>query len=703
VSSVAGADPATTPARPHGRSVTIALPRVAATPLIATGVALALILAAMIATGGLRLERTTDVLIGSMLSGAALCATALVRRSATPLHGAGALLGFGVLAAFTALSITWSLSPADSYLESARTLAYLAVFAAGIALARLAPASWAGLIAGIGAGCVALSVWALLTKVFPASLAPEETFARLREPFEYWNSVGLMAALGVPPMLWLAARRSGHAALNALAWPALGVLLICVMLAYSRGALVALAVGLVAWFAVVPLRLRALCALAAGVAGTALIVLWTFAQDGLTTDNAPIAARVDAGHEFGALLAVICGVLALTGLLVEFSTAQRPPAEPVRRRAGIAALALLALVPVLALVVLAGKPGGVSGQVSKGWHQLTDVNATTPANTPNRLTATSSVRARYWDEALKIHARSKWVGTGAGSYAIARTRFRKDALAVRQAHGYVVQTLSDLGWAGLAASLLAAVGWLVAAARATGLRRRDRGLPWDPERIGLVALAVVVLIFAVHSLIDWTWFVPANAAAALLCAGWVAGRGPLAARLAAPVAAPAAVRAAWPRPSRLERLRAVPRGPLLAAGLVVALALVASWAAYQPVRAVHAGEVAYDRLDQGQPEAAAKIAELAVRRDPLSVDPLFELAAVQQARGALPAARAALEKAVHLQPGNAETWRRLGRLRLSALNDPKGALKAFQAAYWLDPVSPQSVSDVIEAARAAGS
>ena len=53
-----------------------------------------------------------------------------------------------------------------------------------------------------------------------------------------------MAALGVPPMLWLAARRSGHAAANALAWPAIGVLFVCLMLSYSRGALAALVLGI---------------------------------------------------------------------------------------------------------------------------------------------------------------------------------------------------------------------------------------------------------------------------------------------------------------------------------------------------------------------------------------------------------------------------------------------------------------------------
>ena len=171
---------------------------------------------------------------------------ALLQRpwtASAPLYGGGPLLAFGALAGLTALSVLWSLAPADSWIEAARTFAYLALFAAGIAFARLAPQRWPALLVGVGAGCLLVCGWALLTKVFPASLAPDETYARLREPFAYWNSVGLMAALGVPPMLWLAARRNGHAAVNALAWPAIGLLLVCMMLSYSRGALVALAFG----------------------------------------------------------------------------------------------------------------------------------------------------------------------------------------------------------------------------------------------------------------------------------------------------------------------------------------------------------------------------------------------------------------------------------------------------------------------------
>jgi tetratricopeptide (TPR) repeat protein len=507
-----------------------------------------------------------------------------------------------------------------------------------------------------------------------------------------------MAALGVPPMLWLAARRTGHAAANALAWPAIAVLLVALMLSYSRGALAALIVGLGVWFLVVPLRLRATVALAAGVVGAAPLVAWAFAQDGLTTDRAPIAARVDAGHEFGALLLLMVAVLLAVGLAAHFAAALRPPTARARRIAGRSALGVLALLPVVALIALAAAPGGVNGQVSKAWDQLTDPNARTPSNTPDRLIATSSVRARYWREALDIHATEPWIGTGAGAYATVRTRFRTDTLEVRHAHGYVVQTLADLGWAGLAVSLVAALAWLLAALRATGLRRRDRGLPFDAERVGMLTLFSVVVVFAVHSAVDWTWFVPANAGVGMLCAGWIVGRGPLRERLEAPPPAPLP---RWPYAGVIGRLgrRVTPlRG--LAAALVLVLGVAAAWTAFQPVRAVHAEDAAFDRLDQGQPDAAANIARIAVDRDPLSVDPLFTLSAIEQARERLPDAERALERAVDLQPANAEAWRRLGDLRLSALSDPKGALSAFQAAYYLDPHAPESTSDVLEASRA---
>ena len=206
---------------------------------------------------------------------------------------------------------------------------------------------------------------------------------------------------------------------------------------------------------------------------------------------------------------------------------------------------MLAVIPVILLVALASAPGGVDGQVSKAWDQLTNPNAATPANTPDRLTATSSVRARYWEEAFDVHGVSPWIGTGAGAYATVRNRFRTGTLYVRHAHGYVPQTMADLGWAGLALSLLALGLWGWAALRTAGLRPRDRGLPWDAERVGMATLIAIALVFGVSSFVDWTWFVPANALMGLLAAAWVIARPPLRTRLedaALAAAVPAAAR-----------------------------------------------------------------------------------------------------------------------------------------------------------------
>jgi cytochrome c-type biogenesis protein CcmH/NrfG len=104
-------------------------------------------------------------------------------------------------------------------------------------------------------------------------------------------------------------------------------------------------------------------------------------------------------------------------------------------------------------------------------------------------------------------------------------------------------------------------------------------------------------------------------------------------------------------------------------------------------------------VERGQLEAAVSIARIAHDRNPLAVDPLFTLASIEVAAGRPERARTALEQATEREPANPEPWTRLGRLKLHQLGDPKGALRAFQVAYYLDPYSVQRISDVVVAAR----
>ncbi len=94
------------------------------------------------------------------------------------------------------------------------------------------------------------------------------------------------------------------------------------------------------------------------------------------------------------------------------------------------------------------------------------------------------------------------------------------------AHGFVPQTLADLGLVGTVVAAALLVLWLLAALRATGLGpRRRREYPWSDERVALVGLGLVVLAYGVQATIDWTWFIPAPTAMALAAAGLLAGSG----------------------------------------------------------------------------------------------------------------------------------------------------------------------------------
>lgn len=680
------------------RSLPASLGRVSPDTLLAVALGALMAAVALGAGGGLQLGRTTSVELGLQAAGGGLGAVAILTTARRRLHGAASLALFALLAGVTGLSIAWAVQPNDAWLETSRTLAYVATFGAGIALVRMVPGRWGALIDATVIAAATVSAYALLTKVLPTSLNPDETFARLREPFGYWNAVGLMAVLGAPGCLWLGARRHGHAAVNALAYPVMMLLLVALLLAYSRGALLALGVGCAVWFAIVPLRLRGATVLGVSALGALVVVAWVFAQDPLSKDAVALPLRETSGHEFGLLLLAMVAVMTVAGLAVGFATARHAPGRDTRRRAGTAILLVLALIPVGAGIGLAFSQRGLGGSLSDGFSKLFDPNASakaSPSNDASRLTAVGSVRARYFADSLKLFEDRPLLGTGAGGFATARPRVRPDELDVRHSHGYVFQTLADLGTLGIAVVLALLAAWVWAAGRAAALFRR-RGGPRpvvDAELVGLRTLLVVVVVFGVHSFVDWTWFVPGNAVLALLCAGWLAGRGPS-------------------RGPRGELLLAQPPPPaglrpalrdrplvLLAAGLLVVTAACA-WATYQPLRSVNVADAGLGALEAGKVDRARAETLRAARIDPLSVEPLANLAVVESAAKQPRAARAALERAVQLQPQNPATWLQLAEfLAGPAQHDPKAALAALRPALHLDPKNTNAVTLFLEVNR----
>ena len=673
-------------------------------------IAAVLCLVTFIAGGGLELESMTKVEMGlTVLCGLSIAALIVLAAARVRNYGVstvGLLLAF---AALSALSVVWSVAPDESFRDAGRMLAYCAVFGCSVALARSLSSRWPAVLGGVILAAAIVCGYALATKVFPAQLDPSDTYARLQQPYGYWNAIGLTASMGVIGALWLGARRGGHALLSALAYPAMGLFLVTLMLAYSRGALAALAIGALVWFCLVPLRLRGAAVGLLGALGAGAVVAWDFSRPALSQENVALSTRTLAGHQLGAALLAMLVALTLVGVAIGFRTARRAPSIRTRRRAGALLLGLIVIVVLAGAGALAHSHRGLFGSVSHAVESLTNPNAPVPPNTPGRLTAISSVRARYWKEALEVFQAHPLLGAGAAGYGTARLRYRTETLEVRHAHGFIVQTLADLGLVGLVLTLALLASWMVAAGRSTHpLGRRwsqwrwqRYALPYSAERIGMLSLLCVVVVFGVHSFVDWTWYIPGNACVALLCAGWLAGRG----TLEDPHTDPSDERtiARWGasarRTIRLPSLAEIGPVRALVAGAVLVASTLAVWVQWQPQRSVDASERALALVEAHQTAAALIEAQNAVNRDPLSAEALFHLAAVQQSAGQEAQARQTLARSVHSQPSNPQTWQTLGEYDLKAANTQM-ARNELRAAVFLNPQSVEAQNAFVLALRA---
>ena len=269
------------------------------------------------------------------------------------------------------------------------------------------------------------------------------------------------------------------------------------------------------------------------------------------------------------------------------------------------------------MLVLVAFPGalahshrGFTGSISHAVSALTNPNATRAANTAARLTAVASVRARYWKEALQVFEAHPALGAGAEGYWTAHLRYetRPSKSGTPTASSCRRSPTSGCG-SGVALALL--LTWMGAAGRPTHLFNRRwtswrawREIPrggrpgwralherartrYTPERVGMLCMLVPGRRVR-HALACRLDLVRAgDACVALLCAGWLAGRGELSrspraagatGRAARAEDGDAARRTGW-RPGSGQRPS---RTSLLLAAAVLVLALLAAWSQWQP-------------------------------------------------------------------------------------------------------------------------
>lgn len=550
----------------------------------------------------------------------------LVPRPALGRAGAALVLLLSGYAAWTAVTIVWSIEPDRSWDSFNRSVAYFAVLGLGILAGSVRRS--AALLAALFALTLA---WALATAVVPTIGPDVERSARLREPVEYWNALALVAAMSLPLWLWLARARRPLAAVAVFATVA------ALLLTASRGGLLVAVVAVAAWLALVrPRRESAFVLLVAVPAGAAVGAL------GLWLDR-------DTGS--GAVLGV---ALLAAGCLV-FLLARRPPPA----WAGRALLAACAA--AAALAVAAAVP-----RADDWWDQFRNPPATQTTQDPSRLGEVSSNhRWTWWTQAWSIFRADPLRGSGAGSYELARRPLRGDTLGPIDPHNLGLKALSETGAVGflLLFGALAAAGWAVA-----GTLRRAEGR----ERAAVAALAAGTVAWLVHALVDMPWEYAAVTAPALFALGALVSSGrpasPSAAGGRALRAVPALVALAligslafpWLAERRLESsLDALARGDRRSAA-----------AAAQDARALNPLAVRPLHLEatvlelSGRVEAAERLYEEAVRLQPRNPQTWYELGRFEfEARGDLAKALVYLDRSWGLDRQSPDTGPLLDRVR----------------------------------------
>jgi tetratricopeptide (TPR) repeat protein len=620
-------------------------------------------------SGGYIFARSAPAAVVYLLA-AAVWVWFLRRRSRPSWLFLSALAAFGLFVAWTGLSVLWSYGPDRSWMAFDVAALYLAV----LAVVGLTPAGRLQVrVAGYGflVVCVAVAVYALLGKVLPEVVTHAHTYARLDSPIGYWNVLALMMVLGLAVVLALAGDRTAHPAWRALA-AAAGVLVsLTFFFTLSRGGWVAMAVALVAYFALSTTRLSSFVSLLAIVAPSAVAVwrvrgLTTLFQS--TTDD---ALRTAQGHVLlrWALVAVAVAVVIQLGMALVHRVVPWP--RWLRVAAGAAVVVvLIAGVSVGSWRYLEPR-GGMSWLKDRVSAFSSDSDTTLSGEGTTRLISMNTGRPALWREALQQSRSEGALGTGAGTFVFTHERFRETGGVVKHAHSQWFNVLSELGVVGLVL-FIAAVALILAAAVRNPLA--DRG---DPMRPLVVALQAGLVAYVVHISWDWDWDMAAVGVVFFLfaatCSSYLSARAgrqePRDAVTLANAGAPARRRAGvW---------------PLRAAASAALVLLAVSW--FVPYLSLRAQSAAIAAAGQGRLTEALSEARRAARLDPLAVAPLLTESAVLQQQGRNREALAVLRRAQRLQPDDAEVYYREGRLLLTAFDDRKAAIAALKLALALDP------------------
>jgi hypothetical protein len=606
---------------------------------------------------------------------AALAVGALLWRGDLRLSGSPAgWIGLGLLAAFaawTGLSLAWSVAPSGTWVELNRAISYVLIVALALLAASWYPrAIWHGAL-GYAAIALVVALYALGGKVAPGihvgpvDLNQTDVLARLRAPLEYWNALALYMAMAVPLALRMAVDETRSARVRLGALVALPVYLVVLGLTFSRGGVIAALVAVAVTIVLAGSALRTLMYLGLALAAAAPALVIGFTTHDLTTNVVPLSAREDDGLVLGLVLLGCLALLALVGRFVLSAEVRVAPSAARSRLIGRVLVGVVGVALLGGVAAMVVSDRGLTGTVSHEWDTFRSSHEAPGNFDPGRLASTNAGnRWVWWSEAVGAWSDRPLEGHGAGSFGVVHRQYRTNRLNVLQPHSVPLQFLAETGLVGFG---LAMGGLGLLALGAVGAARRL--LP-GPERGLAAALLGASAAWFVHGLYDWDWDIPGITLPALMFLGLLCARG---------------TGFSWSLRGVGGGGRALLlAGALLVFGTAALSAILPSWARSKTDGAL--ASVARGATP-AQLERAQADADYASRLDTLSVEPLLAAASLAERRGRSGQAREYLVDAVRRQPSNVQAWLSLVRFELDR-GDLPNVRTGLRRVLELDPRNP---------------
>ena len=550
----------------------------------------------------------------------------------------GALLA---LLVWTGASTAWSSDVGQSVLEAQRGVVYVGVVAAA-ALLLGRSSSYRALLIGVWGAIALVCGYALLTRLFPERLGFYDSIAgyRLSEPLGYWNALGIIAAVGSLLALGFAAH-ARSLLLRAFGAASLLLTIPTLYFTFSRGAWIALAVGLLAALALETRRLELVTALLV-IGPFAAVAVWRASSSrGLTRLDSSLALASHDGHRLAGLLVLLAAAAAAVAMLL--TVAARFLSFSAAARLGYAiVLGAATLVAAVAIFAHFGAPQTLA---QRAYDSFTAPPPRSATDLNQRLFNLASTRRLLWAAAWHDAQAHSLLGSGAGSFERYWLQHRTIGEKVRDAHSLYMETLAELGPLGLALLVVALLLPVVAAVRARYRR--------------LVAPAFGAYVaFLVHAGVDWDWEMTAVTSAGLLCG--------------------AALLLAGRSQSRQFAL------PVSSRAIGVGVALVLAGYAFVGLVGNRALSAANAAANAHRPAKEESKARQALGWAPWSSEARRLVAEGEYAQGKLRASRESLRHALSEDPGNWELW-----FNLAAASSGRERVLAVRRAHRLNPLSAE--------------